>query len=381
MTVAMNDLAGQYQSMKSEFDEAIQTLLVRGVLEMGHDLEAFEAEFAQFCDARYAIGVGSGTAALQVALLACGIEPGDEVISVPNTDISGASAISHCGAKVVWVDIDPQTYNIDPGKIEEKITPRTRAILPVHLYGHPADMGPILSIAKTHGLVVIEDAALALGARYRGRRVGALGQAGCFSFAPSKILGAFGDGGMVITDDEEVARMAKLYRSYGEDGMRYQQYASVAIHSPFNYVVEGVHSHLDTLQAAILRIKLRRLEEWNRRRRAIAQEYDTMLDKLEVTLPYQQPGTEHAYRVYVIRVRDRDRMRRELAENGIATGLHYVPPLHLQPVYRHLGYNRGDFPVTERVADELLCLPVFPEMSAKQIEEVCGALEEALGRQ
>jgi len=378
MTVPMNDLKAQYLSIKDEVDEVIRRVLAKGIFEMGQEVEAFEEEFARFCGVRHAIGVGSGTAALQVALLACGIGPGDEVISVPNTDISSASAISHCGARVVWADIDPRTYNLDPNKIEEKITPRSKAILPVHLYGHPAGMESIMAIAREHGLMVIEDAALATGARYKGQRVGTFGQAGCFSFAPSKIMGAYGDGGMVITNDDDIATGARLFRSYGEERMEYQHFGDTAIHAPFNYVAEGLHSHLDTLQAAVLRVKLKKLREWITLRRENAYRYNDLLDGLEVMTPFEQEGVEHVYRVYVVRVRDRDRVRQELAMKGIATGLHYVPPLHLQPAYRRLGHKRGDFPVTEQVADELLCLPVFPELSAQQIEEVVEALESSL---
>jgi dTDP-4-amino-4,6-dideoxygalactose transaminase len=380
MSVPMNDLRAQYLSIKDEVDEAIQRVLSSGVFEMGQEMEAFEGEFARFCGVRHAIGVGSGTAALQVALLACGVGPGDEVISVPNTDISSASAISHCGARVVWADIAPRTYNLDPNKIEEKITPRTKAILPVHLYGHPADMESIMAIAREHALKVIEDAALATGARYKGQRVGTFGQAGCFSFAPSKIMGAYGDGGMVITNDDDIATGARLFRSYGEERMEYQHFGDIAIHAPFNYVAEGLHSHLDTLQAAVLRVKLKKLGEWITLRRENAYRYNDLLDGLEVMTPFEQEGVEHVYRVYVVRVRDRDRVRQELAMKGIATGLHYVPPLHLQPAYRRLGHKRGDFPVTEQVADELLCLPVFPELSKQQIEEVVEALRSNLNR-
>jgi dTDP-4-amino-4,6-dideoxygalactose transaminase len=380
MTVPMNDLRAQYLSIKDEVDEAIRKVLSNGVFEMGEELEAFEEEFARFCGVRHAVGVGSGTAALQVALLACGIGAGDEVISVPNTDISSASAISHCGARVVWADIDPRTYNLDPNRIEEKITPCTKAILPVHLYGHPADMETIMAIARTHGLMVIEDAALATGARYKGQRVGAFGQVGCFSFAPSKIMGGYGDGGMVVTSDGDIATRARLFRSYGEERLAYQCFGDIAIHAPFNYVAEGLHSHLDTLQAAVLRVKLKKLEEWITRRRENAHLYNGLLDGLEVITPFEQEGVEHVYRVYVIRVQDRDRVRQELAMKGVATGLHYVPPLHLQPAYRRLGHKRGDFLVTEQVADELLCLPVFPELSKQQIGEVVEALKSSLNR-
>jgi dTDP-4-amino-4,6-dideoxygalactose transaminase len=298
------------------------------------------------------------------------------VISVPNSDISTTSAVSHCGAQVVWADIDGKTYNLDPNRIEERITPRTKAILPVHLYGHPADMDPIMEIARRHGLVVVEDAALATGARYNGRRVGTFGRAGCFSFAPSKILGAYGDGGIVVTDSNEVADRARLYRSYGEGGLEDQNYGEIRIHAPFSYGVEGLHAHLDNLQAAVLRVKLRKLDGWLQRRRQNAVHYDNLLQGHAVVLPHVQEGVEHAYRVYVIRVQSRDAVRRELAVRGVATGLHYVPPLHLQPVYHRLGYASGAFPVTEKAASELLCLPVFPELRPEQIEYVADSLCE-----
>ena len=378
MTIPMNDLKAQYQSIKSEIDEAIHRVLEGGVFELSEEEEAFEEEFARFCGAKYAIGVGSGTAALQVALLACDIGPGDEVISVPNTDISGASAISHCGAKVIWVDINPQTYNMDPNKIEEKITPRTKAILPVHMYGHPADMEPIMAIANGHGLMVIEDAALAPGARYKGQRVGTIGHTGCFSFAPGKILGAYGDGGMVVTDNDNIAAKARLFGSYGEVRLTYEYFKDIAIHKPFNYLGEGLHSHLDTLQAAVLRVKLNKLEGWIAERRQRAYRYNELLDELDVVVPFNQGDVEHVYRNYVIRVQNRDLVRRELAMRGVATGLHYVPPLHLQPAYYRLNHKRGDFPDTEQVANELLCLPIFPELMIDQLEAVVESLKDVL---
>lgn len=380
MIVPMNDLRRQYRSIEPEVTDAIQRVLSSGEFEMGEEVETFEQEFARFCGVKHAIGVGSGTGALQVALLACGVGPGDEVISVPNTDISSASAISHCGAQVVWIDIDGDTYNLDPNRIEEKITPRTRAILPVHLYGHPADMVPIMEIARSHGLVVVEDAALATGARYKGQRVGTFGHAGCFSFAPSKILGAYGDGGMVVTDSDEVAARARLFGSYGEGGLEYQAYGKIRVHAPFSYVVEGLHTHLDSLQAAVLRVKLRKLDGWLQRRRENANRYDNLLQGQRVITPRVQEGVEHAYRVYVVRIQSRDLVRQELAMRGIATGIHYVPPLHLQPVYHPLGYARGTFPVTERVASELLCLPVFPELVPKEVEHVARSLKDSIER-
>ena len=330
---------------------------------------AFEAAFARACGARHAIGVGSGYAALFLALKAGGLGPGDEVITAANTDVASASAISHTGATPVFVDIDARTFNIDPTLIEAKITARTRAIMPIHLYGLPADMEPILDIAGRHDLLVVEDAALAFGARYRGRLAGSMGHLGCFSFAPHKILGAYGDGGMVITDDPELADRVRLWGSYGER-RRFEQVGPVTLLQPLEHEVEGYHNHLDTLQAAVLHTKLRHVEGWIARRREVAATYSELLAGANVRTPYAPEGYEHVYRNYVIRVGSRDEVRIRLAKEGIHTNVLYTPPVHLQSIYREQGYREGDLPVTEQVAKELLCLPMFPELTADQIKYV-----------
>lgn len=378
MVVPMVDLRAEYCSLKGEIDEAIRRVIESGNFVMGEELERFEDEFARYCGVRYAVGVGSGTAALHLALLASGIGSDDEVITVPNSDIPTTMTISHCGARIVWVDVDSRSFNMDPGKVEGKITAHTKAILPVHLFGHPADMGPIMEVARRHRLLVIEDAALALGAEYNGRKVGAIGDVGCFSLAPTKILGAYGDAGIVVTNDTEIANRIRVLRNYGHSlemeknvdrflGVRY-----------WELVTEGFNERLDTLQAAILRAKLPTLDQRIMRRREVAHRYNMLLDGLNVVTPYEADNVKHVYRAYTILVENREQVREHLASKGIASRLYYVPPLHLQPVYERLGFSRGDFPVAESTAAKMLSLPIFPEMSEEQVAEVVSALAECI---
>jgi dTDP-4-amino-4,6-dideoxygalactose transaminase len=368
----------EYDSLKDVIDGAIQRVLESGEFQRGEEVDAFEEEFARFCDAEYARGTASCYGAMLMALLACGVGPGDEVITVANTDIATTAAISHTGARFVWVDIDQRTYNMDPAKIEAKITPRTKAILPVHMYGLPADMDPIMDIAERHNLWVIDDAALAVGARYKGRRMGTLGHVGCFSFVYGKGLGAYGDAGMAVTDDPPLAKQIRELNMYSADTLKYEQVGPIRLMTGFQYTVEGHSSRLMPLHAAVLREKLKRLEEWIARRREIAQHYGELLSGLEIILPYEPDDVEHVYRNYTVRVEERDRVRRELAERGIPTGMHYTPPLHLQPVYKHMGYGRGALPVTEKVGEELFTLPMYPELNDEQVEEVVDALTDCL---
>jgi len=378
MSVPMSDLRSEYYSLKEEIDGAIQRVIESGNFVMGEELEAFEEEFALYCGARYAVGVGSGTAALHLALLACGIGPGDEVITVPNTDIPTTMTITHCGATIVWVDVDRRSFNIDPGKIEGKITERTKAILPVHLFGHPADMDPIVEIARRHDLLVIEDAALAVGAEYKDRKVGAIGDVGCFSLAPTKILGAYGDAGIIVTNQQKTADRIKVLRNYGH-GLEMEENAeSILGVRMWELVAEGFNERLDALQAAILRAKLPTLEERITQRREAAHKYNELLAGADLVTPHEADDVKHVYRAYIILVDNRDQVRGYLASKEIATRIYYIPPLHLQPAYERLGFSPGDFPVAEETAARMLSLPIFPEITDEQIAEVVSALEDCI---
>ena len=357
------ELRSQYASIKGEIDEAIQKVLEKGWYVLGENVERFEREFADYCGAKYAIGVGSGTEALHLALLACGVQPGDEVITVPNTAVPTASAISFAGAIPVFVDIDPVSYNMDPGQIEQRITPKTRVILPVHLYGQAADMDPILEIARRHNLKVVEDAAQAHGTEYRGKRIGTLGDAGCFSFFPSKNLGAYGDAGAIVTNDEHLARTSLLLRNYGQK-VRY-------FHS-----IKGFNSRLDELQAAILRVKLRYLDSWNEARRQRAAAYDRLLANSGVVIPTEMAYGRHVYHLYAIRAQKRDALQRFLESRGIGTIIHYPVPIHLQEAYQDLGWAQGAFPAAERHAREVLSLPMYPELPGESIERIAEAIHD-----
>lgn len=353
------DLKVQYDSIKEEIDEAIQEVLNTTSFIMGEELKKFELEFARFCDVKYAIGVANGSDALILVLRACGIGKGDEVITVPHTFIATTEAISNVGGKVVFVDIDPKTYTIDVTKVEEKITKNTKAIIPVHLYGQSTDMEHIMELAKKYKLKVIEDAAQAHGAEHKGKKVGSIGDVGCFSFYPGKNLGAYGDAGMVVTDNEEIAEKIILLRNHGRITKKYE------------HKIEGYSSRLDNLQAAIIRVKLKYLNKWNEMRRENAKKYNELLSNIDgIITPYEADYAKHVYHLYVIKTENRDKLREELKSEGVATGIHYPIPLHLQPAYNYLGYKRGDFPVTEKASQEILSLPMFAELSDQQIEEI-----------
>jgi dTDP-4-amino-4,6-dideoxygalactose transaminase len=355
------DLQSQYRSIKPEIDAAVLRVLDSAQFVLGEEVAAFEREFAAYCGAREAIAVNSGTSALHLALLAAGIGPGDEVITVPFTFVATAAAIQYAGATPRFVDVDPRTYTMVPDQIERAITPRTRAIMPVHLYGHAADMDPILDVARRRGLVVIEDAAQAHGAEYKGRRCGSMGELAGFSFYPGKNLGAYGEGGAVVTGDPALAKKIRLLRSWGEE-RRYE-------HS-----VKGFNYRMDGVQGAILRVKLRHLEPWTEARRARAADYRRAFQDTGVGVPIELDGCRHVYHVYAVRLRTRDAARESLQKAGIHTGVHYPIPVHLQPAYADLGYGAGDFPVSEAVASEVLSLPMYPELTTAQIEEVATAL-------
>jgi dTDP-4-amino-4,6-dideoxygalactose transaminase len=357
------DLAAQYSTIAQEIDEAISKVVRRTDFILGCDVSLFEEEFAAFCEAKYAVAVDSGLSALELALRAYGIGPGDKVITAANTFIATALAISNTGAVPVLIDVHPQTYTMDIEALEQAMTPRTKAIIPVHLYGQSADMGPILKIADYHGLRVIEDACQAHGARYKGRRIGPLGDAGAFSFYPGKNLGAYGDGGMIVTNDEQVAKYLQVLRNYGQ-------------REKYHHVFQGYNHRLDTIQAAVLRVKLRHLEAWNLARSRHAGLYQRLLAESGAVIPVVPGYSESVWHLNVIRVAHREELSAYLAQRGIATGIHYPIPIHLQPAYRDLGYVKGDFPITELYAEQILSLPMYAEISQDSIEYVAGAIRE-----
>ncbi|HET7037836.1 MAG TPA: DegT/DnrJ/EryC1/StrS family aminotransferase [Thermomicrobiaceae bacterium] len=361
MQVPFVDLGAQYAAIGREVDAAMGAVLQRGDFILGRDLERFEEEFAAYCEAPFAVGVDSGMSALTLILRGYGIGPGDEVITSANTFIATALTISMVGARPVLVDIDPETLTLDLERLERAITPRTRAIMPVHLYGHPEDMDPINELAARHGLIVIEDACQAHGARYKGKRTGALGHAAAYSFYPAKNLGAYGDGGMVVTADPELVARLQLLRNYGQS-------------EKYHHEIQGYNHRLDTLQAAALRIKLRYLDDWNAARRQHAARYSRLLAGSGVMLPPVMPEVEPVWHLYIIRTRARDALRAYLGERGIATGIHYPIPIHLQPAYTELGYREGDFPISEAAAQEMLSLPMYAELQAEQIDYVAEAV-------
>lgn len=374
MVVPMTDLASEYRSLEGTIDAAIRRVLNSGHYTLGPELEAFEAEFAAYCGVSHAVGVGSGTAAVQLALIAAGVAEGDEVITVPNTDTPTVMAITHIGGSVVWVDTDPRTFNMDPDLVEAAVTSRTRAIVPVHLFGHPVDMDPVLEIADRYGITVIEDAALAAGARYRDRRTGGLGHVGCFSLAPGKVLGGYGDGGIVVTDDGAIAERLRVLRNYGHAPEMSLDERNLIGTERWTVLEEGYNERLDEVWAAVLRVKLPSLDERIDLRRAAAARYTELLAGLPVVTPHEAPYARHAYHSYQVLIDDRDAARRALERRGIATRLFYIPPLHLQPAYAWLGLGPGSFPVTESTSSRMLALPLFPQISEDQIDEVVDAL-------
>ena len=351
------DLGAQYRELKSEIDAAIARVLASSQFILGPETAAFEEEFAAYCDASYAVGVNSGTSALHLALLAAGIGPGDEVITVPFTFFATVATIEYAGASAVYVDINPGTFNMDVTQIEAAITPRTRAILVVHLYGQPAEMDPICDIARRHKLIVIEDVAQAHGAEYKGRRVGSIGDIGCFSFYPTKNLGAAGEGGMVTTSNPEYARKLSLLRNWGEEHRYYP-------------VLKGYNYRIPGIQSAILRAKLPHLERWIEIRRGFAAEYDRLLQSAGVELPVSLPDVRHVFCLYTIRDQDRDTLQADLSTTGIATAVHYPTPIHLMPAYSEPRYKAGDFPVAEACARTVLSLPLHAHMTREQVDRV-----------
>ena len=357
------DLVTQHARLRLELEPVIEEVMFGSEFVLGRHVAGFEDAFARYCGAESGIGVNSGTSALHLALLAAGVGSGDEVITTAFTFVATVAAIGYTGATPVLVDVDPETLLLDVGQLEAAITPCTRAIVPVHLYGHPADMDPILSIARRHGLVVIEDAAQAHGATYHGRRVGSLADAGCFSFYPSKNLGAAGDAGMIVTSRPEWAARLRRLRDWGQS-------------SPYRHVERGFNSRMAGIQAAVLGVKLRHLDEWIHARRANAARYDASIDGPELRPLLRQPGAGHAYHIYAVRCRQRERLLAEFRRRDIDTRVHYPDPIHLAPAWSNLGYRRGAFPHAERAAREVLSVPVHPELTAAQVDSIASALQE-----
>ncbi|MGB7926361.1 MAG: DegT/DnrJ/EryC1/StrS family aminotransferase [Pyrinomonadaceae bacterium] len=356
------DLQAQYRSIKGEVDSAVERVLASGCFVMGREVAAFETEFAGYTGALHCVGVSSGTAAIQLALTACEIGAGDEVIVPANTFFATAEAVSNAGATPVFVDVDPVSYTIDPSKIEAAVTPRTRAVLPVHLYGQAADLDAIFEVASRHNLIVVEDAAQAHGSLYKGRHVGALGRAGCFSFYPGKNLGAYGEAGAVTTNDPQVARRVRLLRDHGSE-------------RKYHHETVGHNFRLEEIQGAVLAVKLRHLDRWNEWRRAHAARYHELLAGVEgLRLPRELDYAYHVYHLYVAQADQRDQLRQALSEEGIETGLHYPVPVHLQPAYATLGYRPGDLPEAERQARRVFSLPMFPELTEEQVVRVAQAV-------
>jgi dTDP-4-amino-4,6-dideoxygalactose transaminase len=367
LAVPYLDLPAQMRALRPEIDAAIARALDNCSFCLGPDTAQFEKDFARFCGAEHGIGFNSGTSALHVALILLGVGPGDEVITTPSTFVATSWAISYVGARPVYVDIDDKTFNLDPGLVERAITPRTKALLPVHLYGHPADMDPLLEICRRRNLPLIEDAAQAHGAKYKGKKVGTFGVLSEFSFYPGKNLGAYGEGGALVTNDAALAARARALRDHGSTRRYYHDEIG------FNYRMEGI-------QAAVLRVKLPHLENWTRDRRRVAHRYHQVLAETPLLLPREAPYAQSAWHLYVVRHPRRDALKQYLEANHVGCALHYPLPLHLQKAYAHLGYKPGDFPVAEKAADECLSLPIYPELTEAQIQRVAEVIQEFFRR-
>jgi dTDP-4-amino-4,6-dideoxygalactose transaminase len=367
LKVPFLDLKAQYQSIKPEIDAAVARVLDSCQFILGPEVASFEQEFAAYCGAAECIALNSGTSALHLALLAAGVGPGDEVITVPFTFVASVAAVIYTGARPVLVDIDPRSFTMDPAAIEAAITPRTKAILPVHLYGQTADMDPILEVARRHGLVVIEDAAQAHGAKYKGRSAGSIGDIGCFSFYPAKNLGAYGEGGAVTTSNPQYAQTIRRLRDWGTD-------------RKYHHVLHGYNYRMEGFQGAILRVKLRHLERWTEARRALAKKYDEVLAGSGLDLPAEMPWARHVYHLYTLRVDDRDGLQAALLAEGIQTAVHYAVPAHLQPAYADLGYGKGSLPQAEAAAEQVLSLPIYPELGEQAVTEVARAVGKLASR-
>jgi dTDP-4-amino-4,6-dideoxygalactose transaminase len=360
------NLKAQYESLKEDIQAAAVRTLESGHYVLGPEVAEFEKEFAAFQGAGFGLGVNSGTSALHLALLAFGIGSGDEVITTPFTFTATVAAILYAGAKPVFVDVDPDSFTINPSGIAKAVTPKTRAIIPVHLYGQSADLDPIMKVAAQHGLKVIEDAAQAHGCLYKNKGVGGIGEVGCFSFYPAKNLGACGEGGIVLTSQEDIAQKIRLLRNWGEQ-------------KKYDPVLKGYNYRMEAIQGAVLRVKLRRLAEWNRTRCLYADRYDALLKDAGVVVPKRMSYSTHVFHVYAIRVRERDRLLAYLNDHGVGATVHYPIPVHLQQAYSDLGYRRGDFPEAEKAAAEVLSLPVYPELLPDEIERIAQTVRDGLG--
>lgn len=366
MRIPFLDIRAGNEALKDEIDAAIQAVIESGAFAGGPFVTGFEADFAEYCRCEHAIGVGSGTEALWLALLGLEVGPGDEVITVPATFMATAEAITYSGARPVFVDIDPLTYTMDLAALERAITPKTKAIIPVHLFGQPADMDPIMEVAREHRLFVVEDACQAHGAEYKGRRTGSIGDAGCFSFYPGKNLGALGEAGAIVTNNRKLQERLRILRDHGQI-------------RKYHHTMIGWNCRMDGIQAAVLRIKLRHLDHGNRLRRARALEYDQALADIDaVTIPRKAPAVEHVYHLYAVRVQVRDQVIERLAEKGIGTGIHYPVPIHLQDAYESLGYRVGSFPIAEQCASEFISLPMYPQMPDSTTLIVADAIRDAV---
>ena len=362
MRIPLVDLKNQYQNIKEEVLSEISEALDSMQLFLGKNVQALESEFAGFCGTEFAIGVSSGTDALHIALRACGIGPGDEVITVSHTFIATVEAIILAGAKPVLVDINPETYNMDTSQLKKAITSKTKAIIPVFMYGHPADMDPIIGIARAHGLKIIEDACQAHGSEYKGRRAGSIGDVGCFSFYFTKNLGAYGEGGIITTSDPEIAQQCRMLRDHGQN-------------EKYRHATIGMNGRLDELQAAVLRIKLPHLEDWIEKRRSLAQAYNEGLPD-SIIKPQEMPWAKHVYHLYVVRIPEREQLREWLESKGIGTGMHYPIPVHLQEAWRASGGEKLSLPVTESITKEILSLPIYPELTIEEVDIVCKHVRE-----
>jgi dTDP-4-amino-4,6-dideoxygalactose transaminase len=362
MNIPFIDFSEQYKTIKEEVDRGWHDVCSRSAFIQGKEVQDFEEAFARYCGARYGAGVNSGTDALYLALAALNIGPGDEVILPTHTFIATALCVSYTGATPVFVDIEPETFNLDPRRLEAAITPRTKVIMPVHLYGQTADMDAVNAVARGRGIKVVEDAAQAHGASYKGKKAGNLGDAACFSFYPTKGLGGFGDGGMVVTDDAGVYEQVKMLRDYGRADR-------------YSHKIKGYNSRLDTLQAVVLLAKLKHLDEWNAMRAAVADQYRELLADTPLDLPAVKDGRVHVYQTFCVATDNRDRIIEELKAKGVSALIHYPIPVHLQEAYSELGYKRGDFPQSERHADRIMSLPMFPHMTGEQIKYVCDSLK------
>ena len=392
MNIPLIDLKAQYNSLAEELNKAMIEVLSSANYIMGKNVFEFEKEFAEFLGVKHAISVGNGTDALVVALKAMGIGEGDEVITTPFTFFATAEAISAVGATPVFVDVNKEDFNIDVTKIEEKITCKTKAIMPVHIFGQCADMDSINEIAKQHNLLVVEDACQAIGGKYKGKRIGSLGDVACFSFFPTKNLGCAGDGGMIVTDNDEIAIIARALRTHGsgengqrafnllnhiEENIETAEGANDTVYNPlkyYNYLI-GFNTRLDAIQAAILRVKLKEIDKWNARRREIVNEYNEAFKELDLVTPYCNANVDHVYHMYILQSENREEVLTKLKEKGVATGVYYPVPLHLQKVYKNLGYNEGDMPVSEYLSHRTFAIPVYPELDEEQIKYIIDSVK------